>query len=140
MADWQTLAALVGALGTFVTLLIFARNDGKRAGELQSIKDDVAEKMGTYNATLTTGLTEIRAEFRRFNDHIDATAIHREEHAEWKGEIHGRVERTEKRVGEQERAHEELRKRVHDVGTSQQKLVGDVRVLEERTAHLKKGA
>lgn len=70
-----------GLAGTIVTLLVFARNDGKREGRISALQENVAQRLESFDRTLD-----------RINGSIDRQSETLTELAQWRGGVDARVD------------------------------------------------
>ncbi len=113
----ESVLLLLGGLATFVSLLVFARNDGKREGKMAALGTDVARRLDDFSQTLS-----------RVNVALDDSQQFRLLDAAWKAEHDGRLERAESDI---------IRTRDHyhnDVAPKIQRALG----LEDRVITIEK--
>lgn len=63
----------LGGLATFASLMVFARNDGKREGKMEALKETVTRRLDEFGRTL-----------EKVNDTLDRNASEINELGRWR--------------------------------------------------------
>lgn len=111
----REVAELTGVLATVFTLLVFARNDGRREGRLGALESDVSRRLQEFGLTL-----------ERINLTLNANAVAQTEWTRWRGRTEERLEVMSSEVDRtRDRIHDDLVPKIQEaLATAQHAVAG----------------